>query len=104
EGRRRARVCPALRPSWSPLGYGHGQKRNASVGLDEMTAAVLLPAGFTVLLAERLLLAEADSGHAVGWNAKRNEILLNGGGPAVAEAQVVFSGSAFVAVAFDGHF
>src|ERR1700731_4252181 len=73
-----------------------------SVGLHEMAAPVLLPAGFVALVAEGLLLAEADGAEAVGGNAQRNEVLLHGGGAAIAEGQVVFRGATLVAVAFDG--
>src|SRR5713226_3442814 len=69
-----------------------------------MAAAVLLPAGFVALHAEGLLLAEADRAQAVGRNAQRNDVLLDGVGAATAETQVVFRGAALVAVAFDGHF
>src|SRR5260370_40211098 len=69
-----------------------------------MTAAVLLPAGFVALRAEGLLFAEADGAEAVGGNAQRNNVLLDGVGPANAQGQVVFRGAAFVAVAFDGRF
>src|SRR6266436_320551 len=58
-----------------------------SVCSHEMAAAVLLPAGLGALHAEGLFLAEA-----------------HGAGAAVAQAQVVFSGPALVAVAFDDHF
>src|SRR6266446_5839253 len=67
-----------------------------------MAAAILLPAGFVVLHAEGLLLAEADGAEAVGRNAQRNEILLDRVGAAVAETEIVFGGTTFVAVAFDG--
>src|SRR6266852_2749412 len=69
-----------------------------------MAAAVLLPASLVALRAERLLLAKAHGAEAVGGNAQRNDVLLNGGGAAIAEAQVVFRGAALVAVAFDGRF
>src|SRR5260370_8483948 len=68
-----------------------------------MAAAVLLPAGFVARGAERLLLAEADGADAVGRHAQRNNVLLHSVGSAIAEAQVVFRGAAFIAVAFDGH-
>src|SRR5437667_10271732 len=67
-----------------------------------MTATVLLPAGLVALVAEGLLLAEADGAEAIGRNAQRNEILLHGGGAAIAQGQVVFRGATLVAVAFDG--
>src|SRR6267378_8088348 len=78
--------------------------RSGSVGLHEMAATVLLPAGLAALVAEGLLLAEADGAEAVGRNAQRNEVLLDGGGAAIAEPEVVFGGAALVAVAFDGDF
>src|ERR1700674_399075 len=68
-----------------------------------MAATVLLPAVLVVLGAEGLLLAEADGAEAIGRNAQRNEILLHGGGAAIARSQVVFRGATLVAVAFDGH-
>src|SRR6266576_5583743 len=67
-----------------------------------MAATVLLPAGLVALVAEGLLLAEADGAEAIGRNAQRNEILLHGGGAAIAQGQVVFRGATLVAVAFDG--
>src|SRR6266851_1345506 len=73
------------------------------LGADEVAAAVLLPAGFVVLVAEGLFLAETDRGQPVGGNAQRNEVLLHGAGAAIAERQVVFRGAALVAVAFNGH-
>src|SRR5467141_282146 len=78
--------------------------RSGSVGLHEMAATVLLPAGLAALVAEGLLLAEADGAEAVGRNAQRNEVLLHGGGAAIAKGQVVFRGATLVAVAFDGCF
>src|SRR4029077_15246927 len=69
-----------------------------------MAAAVLLPASLVVLRAERLLLAEADGAEAVGRNAQRDKILLDGAGAAIAKAEVVFGGAALVAVAFDDDF
>src|ERR1700694_5884313 len=68
-----------------------------------MAATVLLPAGLVALVAEGLLLAEANDGEAVGRNAQRNEVLLDGAGAAIAQAQVVFRGATLVAVAFDGY-
>src|SRR5260370_207141 len=68
-----------------------------------MAAAVLLPASLVVLRTEGLLLAEADGADAVRRDAERNDVLLDGVGAAIAEAQVVFGGAALVAVAFDGH-
>src|ERR1700687_2170435 len=67
-----------------------------------MAATILLPAGLVALVAEGLLFAEANDGEAVGRNAQRNEVLLDGAGAAIAKAQVVFRGATLVAVAFDG--
>src|SRR5467141_1797499 len=92
-----AAVSVTKRSSWPTA-------RSGSVGFHEMAAAVLLPAGLVVLVAEGLLLAEADDVQAVGRNAQRNEVLLDGGGAAIAKAQVVFRGATLVAVAFDGCF
>src|SRR6266481_4881312 len=69
-----------------------------------MAAAILLPASLSVLHAEGFLLAEADGAHTVGGDSQRHEILLNGVGTAIAEAEVVFRGPALVAMAFDGDF
>src|SRR5258708_1148285 len=68
-----------------------------------MAAAVLLPAGLVALVAEGLLLAEADGVAAVVTNPHTDHLLLHGAGTAIAEAQVVFRGAPLVAVAFDGY-
>src|SRR6266849_9346391 len=73
------------------------------LGADEVAAAILLPAGFVALGAEGLFFAEADGAEAIGGDAQRDEILLDGAGAAIAEREVVFGGAALVAVAFDGH-
>ena len=69
-----------------------------------MTATVLLPASLGALHEERLLLAVADGAHAVPGDAQGDEVLLDGGGTAIAETQVVFRGAALVAMTFDGYF
>src|SRR6266481_951932 len=69
-----------------------------------MAAAILLPASLGVLHAEGFLLAEADGAHTVGGDSQRHEILLDGVGTAIAEAEVVFGGAALIAMAFDGDF
>ena len=69
-----------------------------------MSAAVLLPALFVVVGAERLLFAVAHGHHAVGRDAKRYEELLRGLGTAIAERQVVFGGTTLVAMAFNRDF
>src|SRR5438477_8959000 len=48
------------------------------LGADEVAAAVLLPAGFVGLCAERLFFAEADGADAIGGDAQGDEILFNG--------------------------
>src|SRR5208337_3467187 len=70
------------------------------LSVDEMAAAVLLVALFVGRCAEGLFLAVADGGEAVGRNAQADEILLDGGGAAIAESEVVFGGAAFVTMAF----
>src|SRR5690349_14830791 len=69
-----------------------------------MAAAVLLPTGLVVLRAEGFLFAEADGAEAVGRNAQGNEILLDGVGAAIAEAEVVLGGTTLVAMALNSHF
>src|SRR5438046_868126 len=68
-----------------------------------MAATILLPAGFGALHAERLLLAEADGAEAVGRDAQRDEILLDGTGAAITEAEVIFGRTTLIAMTFDGY-
>src|SRR5260370_9369512 len=68
-----------------------------------MAAAVLLPAGLVTLVAEGVVLAEAESVDAVDRNPQRHHVLLHGAGTAIGEAKVVFRGAPLVAVAFDGY-
>ena len=70
-------------------------------GDHEVAAAVLLPAGFVRLGAERRFLALADDRDAIGGDAKAHQVVLDGVGAALAKAEVVFGGAALVAVAFD---
>jgi hypothetical protein len=58
------------------------------LGHDKVAAAVLLPAGFVALHAEGLFFAVADSADAVGADAQRNHVLLDGGGATVAGARL----------------
>src|SRR5436190_2199117 len=67
-----------------------------------MAATILLPAGFGALHAERLLLAEADGAEAVGRDAQRDEILLDGTGAAITEAEVIFGRPTLIAMTCDG--
>src|SRR5712692_7763206 len=73
------------------------------LGADEVAATILLPAGFVALRAEGLFLAETDGADAVGGDAQGDEILLDRTGATIAEREVVFGGTALVAMAFDGH-
>src|SRR5216683_811112 len=84
---------------WAFLSTNQQVKR--LLGHDKVAAAVLLPAGFVALHAEGLFFAVADSADAVGADAQRNHVLLDGSGATVAERKVVFSGTALIAVAFD---
>jgi hypothetical protein len=67
-----------------------------------MAAAVCLPAFLVALGAERLFFAVADGVQAVGGDTELHQVILDGSSAAIAEDQVVFSGAAFVAMAFDG--
>src|SRR4029077_4348349 len=77
--------------------------RCSLLSADEVAAAVLLPAGFVVVGAEGLFLAEADGAHAIGRDAQGDEILLHRAGAAIAEREVVFRRAALVAMAFNGY-
>ena len=70
-------------------------------GEDEVTAAILLPAGLVRLGAERRFLALGDDGDAIGGDTEADQVGLDGVGAAIAERQVVFGGAALVAVPFD---
>ena len=67
----------------------------------ELSAAVLLPAGFVLLGAELLLLAVADDADAVGGDAGVDQRGLGGVGAVLAEGEVVLGRAAVVAVAAD---
>src|SRR5258708_27457924 len=71
------------------------------LGADEVAAAILLPAGFVVLGAEGLFLAEADGADAIGGDAQGDKILLHCTGATIAEREVVFGGTALVAMTLD---
>src|SRR5580698_9664066 len=61
-------------------------------------------AGIAVLRgfgAERTLLPEADGFELVAWNAERNKRIFGGGGPAVTQGEVIFSGATFIAMPFN---
>src|SRR5271170_7693517 len=69
----------------------------------EVRAAILLPTFFGVLGAEGPFLAPADGVHAIGADAQRDQIILRRLRAPFAQTDVVFSGTALVAMAFDGH-
>src|SRR5207237_2501421 len=71
---------------------------------DGTAPPLLLHAARALHHAHWLLLAEADGRELACRDAQRNEILFHSGGAAVAQAQVVFGGSAFIAMALDGRF
>src|SRR5271169_5624972 len=68
--------------------------------IDEVAAAVLLPTGFRRRVAARkwLLLAVADGLDAAGADPRRHQGVFHGRGTLVAQGQVVFRGSALIAV------
>src|SRR5689334_222446 len=66
-----------------------------------MAAAVLLPALFIGLSAERLFLSEAGGRQTVCGHSGRDECLLGRLSAAIAERHVVFGGSPLIAVALD---
>src|SRR4051812_3132075 len=72
------------------------------LGADEVAAAILLIAVFGRLHTEGLFFAEADGIDAIGGDAQRDQVLLGGAGAAIAESEVVFGGTALVAMAFNG--
>src|SRR5712672_428229 len=67
-----------------------------------MSTPVLLPAGLVRLGAERTLFPEARGLNPVGGHSGRYQCVLDRAGTAVAERQVVFSGTALVAVSLNG--
>src|SRR5437870_1750981 len=70
--------------------------------IHEVAAAILLPAVFGAFGAERFLLAVADGANAIARNTRADECTLDGIGAVVPQSQVVFGGTALVAVAFHG--
>src|SRR6202789_438425 len=68
----------------------------------EVRAAVLLPTFFGVLGAEGTFLAPADGVHAIGTDAQRNQIILGRLRAPFAQADIVFGGTALIAMAFYG--
>ena len=70
--------------------------------LDEMAATILRVTRFPGFRAERLFLAETDGVEALVGNTEADEVLLDGIGTAIAEGELVFGGTTFVAVPLDG--
>src|SRR5437660_3317114 len=67
----------------------------------EVDAPVFLPAGLVLFGALGTFLAVADGLQPVGGDAESSEELFGRTGAAVAQAEVVLGGAAFVAMAFD---
>src|ERR1035437_649951 len=68
----------------------------------EVAAAVLLPAAFVRLGAERLFLAVSDCFDAVAGDSSLDELILHRIGAIGAQSEVVFGRAALVAVPLDG--
>src|SRR6202020_1967700 len=69
--------------------------------VNEMSTAVLLPASFVAFAAERFFLAVADRLDAAGCDSGGGQRVLHGCRTLVAQGQVIFGRSAFVAVSLD---
>ena len=69
--------------------------------IDEVTAAILLPAAFVLFHAERLFLAVADGLDAAGADSSGGQGTLHCAGTLVAQSQVVFGRAAAVAVSLN---
>src|ERR1035437_2640558 len=78
-----------------------GVPRQSLLLINEMAAAVLLPASFVAFCAEGLFLAVADGFDPAGADAAPRECILHGTGALVAQSQVIVSRSALVAVSFN---
>jgi len=70
--------------------------------LREVAATVLLVAGFSGFGAEGLFFAPAGGVEVIGGKAEADQVFLDGVGATLAESEVVFGGTAFVAVSFNG--
>src|SRR5258708_26407637 len=66
-----------------------------------MTTTILLPASFVALGAERLLFAVADRLDATGVDTLRGQRILDCGGALISQSEVIFGGTAVVAVPLD---
>ena len=67
-----------------------------------MAATISRVTRFLGFRAERLFLAETDGVEALVENTEADEVLLDGIGAAVAEGEIVFGGTTFVAMPLDG--
>src|SRR6516162_2629943 len=90
---REAGQAPAQQPP--------GLRRYTLFLVDEVSAAVLLPAGFVRLGAERLLLPIADGLDAARIHTGRDHGILDRVGATIAEGQVVLGRAAFVAMSLN---
>src|SRR5664280_1697018 len=78
------------------LCYSPGWSRLWLLTEDKMSAAILLPAGFSVLVTSRPFLAVADGLDGPGWNAKVYQRLLDGVSAVLTERQIIFGGATLV--------
>src|SRR3569623_1980333 len=72
-------------------------------GVDDLAAAVLLPAAFVVVLAGRTLFAVAHDIELTRRRTGRTQRARHGVAAALAQAHVVFTRAALVGVAFQRH-
>src|SRR5262245_28459688 len=74
----------------------------ALLGCDDVvSAAILLPAGFTGFAANRLFLALADDSQPAGRHAEVDQVLFDGVGSTRSEREVVLRAATRIAVPFD---
>src|SRR5580658_8740297 len=89
----------ARETAWGPFPDGPVTDQTLPL-VDEVPAAVLLPARFVALGTERLLFSVADGLDAAGAHSISDQCVLHRSGALVAQSQVIFRGSTFVAVPF----
>src|SRR5664279_1188606 len=96
-------LTPGLRPGPTPVPPLRGGLTDELplLRINEVGAAVLLPASFGALAAGRFFLAVADGTDARRRDSLLDQCLLGGIGAILAQRQVVLDGSALVAVALD---
>src|ERR1700730_17783667 len=87
-------ACEGGTPSKQPA----RRQRYKLFSVDEMTTPVLLPALLGRFRAERLFLAVADRLHVIGSNAPLHQGITDRIRAAIAQGQIVFRRSPFVAV------